>query len=284
VRAAALVSVDLHAKIEEIMPAARGDRARFRQYGAEHQELYFADTVREAQAGAELVLWPEMAIPVAKEDEQALVARGKAVAAEQGIYLAMSYYTSYLEERAGENKLVVIDPSGEVVLEHLKFGGAALEGWSPGDGVLHTFETPYGTMSGVVCADTNFPVPIRQSGQNGTDVLLSPTLEWYGIHHLSLISAVYRSIENGVGLFRAADNGFSVAVDAYGRILGSTNHYTADERVLVAQMPTQGVQTIYAVVGDAFAWLCVALVVVLIVWAVIRGRRAARSAEEAGAA
>jgi apolipoprotein N-acyltransferase len=279
VRAAALVSVDLHAKIDEVMPLARGDRARFREVSAEHQDRYFADTVREAEAGAKLVLWPEMAIPTAVEDEPALLARGEAVAAEHGIYLAMSYYTSYAEDRRGENKLVVIDPSGEVALEHLKFGGAAIEGWAPGDGVLHTVATPYGTLSGVVCADTNFPQPMRQSGRNGTDILLSPTLEWRGMHPLSQYMAVFRSIENGVTLFRAADNGFSVAIDPYGRIIGATDHFQADERVLVAQVPTHGVTTVYSVVGDVVPWLCVAGMAPLIVWALVRKRRAAPSGE-----
>jgi apolipoprotein N-acyltransferase len=261
------------------MPLARGDRARFRQVSAEHQEAYFRDTVREAQAGARLVLWPEMAIPLAKEDEPALLARAAEVATAEGIYLGVSYYTSYAEERAGENKLVVVDPGGTVVLDHLKFGGAVLEGWAPGDGVLHTVATPYGMLSGVVCADTNFPVPMRQCGRNGTDILLSPTLEWQGIHPLSLYNAVFRSIENGVTLFRAADNGYSIAVDPYGRVLGQTDHFQSAQRVLVAQLPTHGVTTVYSVIGDAVAWLSIAAVVGLAAWGIVRGRRRARDGE-----
>jgi len=277
VRGAAIVSVDLRAKIDEVRPLARTDRARFRQISAEHQEIYFQDTIREAQAGAQLVLWPEMAIPVAKEDEEALIARGQEVAAEQEIYLAMLYYTSYQEERRGENKMAIVDPNGEVVLEHLKFGGAAMEGWLPGDGVLHTVETPWGTLSGVVCGDTNFPMPMSQSGRNGTGILLSPTLEWRAIDPLGTYIAVFRAIENGVTLFRAADNGISVAVDPYGRIIGAVDHFEATERVLVAQLPTHGVRTIYSIIGNVVPWLCVAGMVVLIVWAVVRRRRSARA-------
>ena len=281
VRAAALTSVDLHTKIDEVMASARGDRARFRQTSAEHQDLYFADTVREAQAGARIVLWPEMAIPVAKEDESALVARGQAVAGEQGIYLAMLYYTSYAEEQRGENKLVLLDPTGNVVLEHLKFGGAAMEGWAPGDGVLHTVESPYGTLSGVICADTNFPLPMRQAGRNGTDILFSPTLEWQAINPQSVASAVYRAIENGVSILRAADNGLSVAIDPYGRMLAVADHFQADERAIVAQLPTHGVFTVYAVIGDVVPWASAAGVVALTVWGVLRKRQAVRVQSQA---
>lgn len=169
---------------------------------------------------------------------------------------------------------MIVDPNGEVVLEHLKFGGAIIEGWVPGDRVLHTVETPRGTLSGVVCGDTNFPQPMRQSGRNGTDVLLSPTLEWRAIDPLGTYIAVFRAIENGVTLFRAADNGISVAIDPYGRIIGAVDHFEADERVLVAQLPTHGVTTIYSVIGDVVPWLCVAGSAALIVWALVRRRRA----------
>jgi apolipoprotein N-acyltransferase len=283
VRAAALTSVDLRAKIDEVMASARGDRARFRQTSAEHQDLYFADTVREAEAGARIVLWPEMAIPVAKEDEAALIARGQAVAGEQGIYLAMLYYTSYAEEQRGENKLVLVDPTGNVVLEHLKFGGAAMEGWAPGDGVLHTVETPYGTLSGVICADTNFPLPMRQAGRNGTDILFSPTLEWRAINPQSVASAVYRAIENGVSILRAADNGLSVAIDPYGRMLAVADHFQADERTIVAQLPTHGVFTLYSVIGDVVPWVSAAGIVALVIWGVLRKRQTARVPAQAEA-
>jgi apolipoprotein N-acyltransferase len=163
------------------------------------------------------------------------------------------------------------------VLEHLKFGGAVLEGWQPGDGILHTVETPYGTLSGAVCADSTFPLPMRQAGRNGTDILLVGYLEWQAIDPLAAHLAVFRAIENGVSLVRVADNGLSLVSDPYGRILAATNHFRADERTIVAQVPTQGVFTLYSVVGDAFAWLCGAGIIALIVWGIVRGRRARRA-------
>jgi apolipoprotein N-acyltransferase len=277
VRVAAFTSVDMRAAISEVQEAARNDRAKFRQISAEHQDRYFRDSLREAGAGAKIVLWPEMAIPVAKEDEAALIARGQQVATQEGIYLAMSYYTSFSDDQAGENKIAIVDPNGEVVLEHLKFGGAAQEGWQPGDGVLKTVETPYGTLSGAVCADATFPLPMRQAGRNDTDILLVGYLEWRALDPLSAQLAVFRAIENGVSLVRVADNGLSLVSDPYGRILAATNHFRADERTIVAQVPTRGVFTLYSVIGDAFAWLCGAGLVALIVWGIVRGRRAKRA-------
>jgi apolipoprotein N-acyltransferase len=152
-----------------------------------------------------------------------------------------------------------------------------LEGWQPGDGVLQTVETPYGTLSGVVCADATFPLPIRQSGRNGTDILVSGYLEWRELDPLTAHIAVFRAIENGVSIVRIADNGLSIAADPYGRILSATDHFQADERLIVAQVPTQGVFTLYSVIGDSFAWLCIAGMVALIAWGIVRGRRARRA-------
>lgn len=274
VRVAAFTSVDLHLALPEAQEAARNDRDKLDLISREHQDRYFRDTIREARAGARIVLWPEMAIPVAKENEAALLARGKQVAAEEGIYLAMSYYVPSSGGQAGENKLTIADPNGEIVLDHWKFGGAVLEGWQPGDGVLQTVETPYGTLSGVVCADAVFPLPMRQAGRNGTDILVAGYLEWRELDPLTAHIAVFRAIENGVSVVRAADNGLSIVSDPYGRILAATDHFRADERTIVAQVPTQGVFTLYAVIGDSFAWLCIAGVAGLIVWGIVRGRQA----------
>ena len=64
--------------------------------------------------------------------------------------------------------MVIKDPSGEIVLDHHKYGNALQEGFVPGDGVYQTVETPYGTLSGIVCNDTNHQEVVAQSGCNGT--------------------------------------------------------------------------------------------------------------------
>jgi apolipoprotein N-acyltransferase len=34
------------------------------------------------------------------------------------------------------------------------------------------------------------------------------------------------------------------------------DHFTADNQALISQVPTRGVPTVYAKIGDVFAWLC----------------------------
>jgi apolipoprotein N-acyltransferase len=275
-----LTAVDFRETQGELFQTLGTDWQAFRRLAAARYDLYFDGTSREAQAGAKIVLWPEMAVQVAAEDEPALLARAQEVAREEGIYLAMPLMTVFEENRPSQNKLLVFDPAGEIVLEHYKYGGSMIEGFQPGDGVLHTVETPYGTLSGLICWDTDIPGTVRQAGSNGTDILLSPSLEYRAVDPIHAQMAVFRAIENGVSIVRQADNGLSIVTDPYGRTLAAMDHFTASEWVMVAQVPTHGVFTVYSIIGDVFAWLCVLGFLAMVVWGVVRWlklRRARRA-------
>ena len=246
-----------------------------RQISAEHQDRYLMGTVREAQAGADLVHWPEMAFMLAKEDEADFLARAQKIAREQGIYISIPVGTVYKGDSSPwENKLFLVDPSGEIVIEHYKYGNAAAEGFKPGSGVLQTVETHFGTLSALICNDTNHQDIVTQAGRNGTDILLSPAFEFRGIVPIHAYMAAFRAIENGTTIVRQADDGLSVVIDPYGRTLAEMNHYTTDEHVTIAQVPANGsVFTIYPLIGDLFAWLAVAAFVAFIAYGIILKRR-----------
>jgi apolipoprotein N-acyltransferase len=279
VRVAGLTAVDFRAEQDVLFQTRATDWEAFRKLAAQRYDPYFNGSRREAQAGAKIVVWPEAALQVAAEDEAALLARGQELSREEGIYLAMSWFTMYKEEEEHRNqiKLIVTGPNGEVALEHIKYGGAMIEGLEPGDGVLRTVETPYGTLSGVICWDTDFPTVVSQAGRNGTDILLSPSLDFRAVDPMHAQMARFRAIENGVSVFRQSDNALSIATDPYGRILASMDHFAASERVMVAQVPTHGVFTIYSVIADLFGWLAVVGFVAMVVWGVVRWFRLRRA-------
>ena len=62
-------------------------------------------------------------------------------------------------------------------------------------------------------------------------------------------------------------------MDAYGRELAQMDHFTASEQVMVAQVPTGGVLTLYPYTLDAVGWLSVLGFAAVVVWAVVRWRR-----------
>lgn len=268
-----IVAVDNRQILPDIMKTKGEDWQAFRQLAAEAQDRYFEGTLQEAKGGAQLVVWPENAIWLAAEDEATLIARGQQTAEAEGIYLAMGYAVLYPDDQPSEMKLAIADPAGEVVLEHKKYGGQSIEGFNPGDGILRTAETPFGTLSAIICWDTNFHKPVLQAGRNGTDILISPSLEFRAIDPMHAQMATFRAIENGVSLVRVADNGLSIVTDPYGRTLAAVDHFTTSDRVIVAQVPSKGVFTVYPVIGDLFGWLAVAGFVIITVVAVIQGRK-----------
>lgn len=253
---------------------ARDDGVALRQKTGDVHDRYFDETRRQAESGAQLILWPEAAGICASEDEAALIERGRQLAREQQIYLAMPLFIQILEShQPPENKLIVVDPAGDVVLEHYKYGGNQFEGSVLGKGDLQTFQTPSANVGGVICWDMDFPRIMSQAGRNGTDILLAPANDWEAVSTTHAHMAVFRAIENGVSLVRQAKNGLSIATDPYGRTLSKMDHFTASERLMVAQVPTTGITTVYSVIGDLFAWVTVFGFPLLVYLAIIGSRR-----------
>jgi apolipoprotein N-acyltransferase len=237
-------------------------------------EISLEGTIREARAGAQIVHWPEIAVNLAKEDEAGFVARAQQIVADESIYLVMAYITSFQDGSILENKLVILDPAGEIVLEHYKYAMAALERTTGADGILRTAQTPFGTMSGIICNDTYHEEVVAQAGRNGTDLLFSPTLGYRQTDPLQAQMAMYRAIENGVTLVRQADNGLSIVVGPFGRTWAAMDHFQSSDRVMVAQVPILSAFTLYPYIGDLFAWLAAAGVAVIIIVAIVQRRRA----------
>jgi len=225
-----------------------------------HWDTYFTATASEAQAGARVVLWPEVAGVTSEKygtGESLLVANAREIARQYEIYLALPIYVDPLEATLPyENKLVLIDPTGKIVMEHFKYGGAIMEGYRvQGDKVLRTVDTPFGVLSGVICYDMDYPAVIQQSGQNGTGLMLAPSRDWFSIDPIHSHMAVFRAIENGMSLVRQVDRGLSIAVDPYGRVLAQTDYYSTTDRTMVAQVPVKHVTTVSPLFGRWLEWL-----------------------------
>ncbi len=251
---------------QAVMTAASNDFDRFIEMSSDIQSRLFEVTQREAQAGAKIVVWSEISPPVAKKDELKLLEKAKKQAKELGIYLVICPYV-VSPEAIDENKLYIFSPEGKLVIEHYKYGGNLIEGTVRGTGILQTVDTPYGRLSGVICWDQDFPVVMRQAGQNDVDIMLAPTADWKEIDPLHSMVGMTRAIENGYSLFRQDVNGLSIAVNPQGETLAKMDHYisSGSEWTMVAEVPINGVSTLYPAIGDSFVWLCLIVLIVIIV-------------------
>ena len=259
-KSAATIQIASFSKTDdrEVTAAPPNENDAFRQKSRRMIDQYLDETRRQADAGSQLILWPEAAAICASDEQESVIQRGMDVANEKSIYLAMPLFTKDLRgDRPRENKLIVVNPEGEIVLEHYKYGGNQFEGSVLGDGALETFQTPSATVGGVICWDMDFPSVVAQSGRNGTDILLAPANDWESVSTTHAHMAVFRAIENGVSLVRHAKNGLSIATDPYGRTLAKMDHFSSTKRLMIAQIPVSGVTTVYSVIGDLFAWVTV---------------------------
>ena len=237
-------------------------------------DWFLTGSRREARAGAKLIAWPEANLLVFRRDEPAFLERARGVAAEERVYLAMGIASIQPGDRLPfENKMVVIDPSGRIVMNYLK--SHPVSGWEAsimvkGDEVVPVVPTSAGRIATAICFDADFPEFIRQAGQSRADLLIVAANEWKEIKNLHVQMAAFRAIENGVPLVRPAASGISSAVDPWGRVLAVADYFASGDRTMTAQVPSGRVWTLYPVIGDLFAWSCVALLVVTLAAMVLR--------------
>jgi apolipoprotein N-acyltransferase len=255
--------------------------AAFRQETQPVHGQYLAMTETAISDGAKIILWPELAIIGVEEDVQAVVTQGKTLAQESGIYLSMPTFTIFPDsEQRAENVLFVAGPDGDIVIEHVKYGGNVLEGTVQGSGEIETIETEYGRLSGIICWDTNYPNIVRQVGEQHTDILLSPAKEWAGINPLHAEMAVFRALENGVSVIRQADEGLSIVVDGYGRTLASGEGLAGNGNYLLVEVPTSSPATTYPLIGDVIGIFSVVGLLILATYALIKGSRQNSEAQQ----
>jgi apolipoprotein N-acyltransferase len=226
----------------------------------------FEQSKRESRAGAKIVLWGEENGRVLPDDEPAFLERGRQLAKKHDVYLAMAYVVWHPgRPKPRDNKTVLIEPSGEVGWDYLKShpipGGE--DRTLAGDGKLPLVDTRYGRLSTAICFDADFPRLIAQAGSRRADILLDPSGDWKQIDPLHTRMASFRAIEQGVNLVRHTTDGLSAAFDYQGHVLASMDHFQATDHTMIAQVPIRGARTIYSRIGDGFAWLLMAALVLL---------------------
>ncbi|HSH05732.1 MAG TPA: nitrilase-related carbon-nitrogen hydrolase, partial [Anaerolineae bacterium] len=229
------------------------------------QQSYLARTATAIADGAEAVIWPEANVLVFETEEASFIAEAQSLAANTSTYLFIAMWTipTDFPHQLLQNKTVLITPLGTPIWEYWKAVPVPGLEWSePGDGQLPFYQAGTSLFSTAICYDMDFPQLIRPAGRVGVDVM------WVPAHDISPVftpwhaeMAIFRAIENGFSLVRQTSYGLSLVTDYQGRILASVNQFTTDEPVMVAEVPLQGVRTIYGRWGDWFVLLCLLLLV-----------------------
>jgi apolipoprotein N-acyltransferase len=141
-----------------------------------------------------------------------------------------------------------------------------LTDFSPGTSVVML---PVGehVVSTAICYEVVYPSLIRQAVVDGSQLLTTVTNDaWYGqssAPHQHFALASMRAIEQGRYLARAANTGISGVVDPYGRVVARSAIF--EQAGLVEEVRLLTGRTIYSRIGDAIAYVAIALTIVALV-------------------
>ena len=253
----------------------------FEQVVATTHRHLVAEAERLGGSGAELVVFPEAAGFGTEADLAALRARLAEAARRHNAWIVLPQLA--VDTRPVANRVEVLDPRGEVVLSHVKYGGNAFEGSLRGDGRLAVVETPFGRLSAVICWDADFPEIVRQAGAQGVELMVIPANDWFEVRRIHAEMSVVRAVENGMAVFRQTGSGVSLAADAYGRQLSRVDSFEPSDRApgeQQLQVPVGPTSTLYPRVGPAFGLLAGVATLVALGWLLVRRFRSGRPGKD----
>ena len=210
-----------------------------------------------ASNDAKIISFQEFAIIINEEDHDKLRKEFRRISQENNIYLTITY-GYFAKEGKGENKHLLIDNNGEILLDYTKryllgIGELGEKGvFRKGPEIIQSADTPYGKIGLSICRDMEMAKFIKQAGKAGVDIMFSSAYEW---PKAWIPNNLHRAIENGFSLVRVAYNGVSHAQDYNGRILNQMYFEETDTGIMYTDVPTKGVRTLYPRVGKLIGWL-----------------------------
>ena len=152
-------------------------------------------------------------------------------------------------------------------------GTADMGNWALGH-EHHVFDWAKGTLSCLICYEAIFPDLTRTFARLGSQLHVVVTNDgWFGrlpgIHQHAELS-VMRAVETGLPMVRSANNGISMIVDPYGRVLKRTPLFT--QTTLEGMVPKPLAPTPYVRWGDWFIILSLIMMAFAVVLRIIRRR------------
>jgi len=252
--------------------------------------IYKRLSLQEQDRSAQLIVWPESAVPFFFQEPGGLSDQVRQVALRRKAwllfgspayedinrrryYLNSAFLLSPRGEELGRSDKIHLVPFGEYVplkpclpfIDKLVVG---IGDFSPG--TVSPLPMNGHNIGVLVCFEGIFPELARDYVRGGSDLLVNITNDaWFGrssapYQHLAMIR--FRAVENRIWLARAANTGISALIAPSGRISSRTPLF---ERTALSGMVGLGATpTVYNRFGDVFPAACglVSLVWLFLVW------------------
>ena len=252
-------------------------------------QKYIIASLSENNRDADLIVWPETAVPIYIQQETTLSKTLKSFIDNQSsafLIGGLRYDRSELGQWKFYNSSFLLEPQktnwqtydkthlvpyGEyipfqVVFPFLKKFVQGVGNFSEGK-AIEPLKWDQWAIGSQICYEILFPSISRKLVQKGADVLVNITNDaWYGhssapYQHFSMI--VFRSVENKRSLARSANTGISGFVNPYGKIISSSEIFT--DANLNTNLPVLHNLTFYCQFGDIFAIFCCFVLLITII-------------------
>jgi len=265
----------------------------------EIQRLSVTSPPAATRLNVALIVWPESPAPFYLQDNRfAARVQGIATAAQSPVLVG---HIAWKPEADGKlhpyNSAALVGPAGERPYAYDKIHLVPFGEYVPWKGVLSFAEKltqevsdfrpgtertvgqlpgPFGSQGApqgkgrfatLICYEAIFPGETREFVAGGAELLVNISNDgWFGRslgpdQHLAI--AQVRAVENRRWLLRATNNGHTVAVDPYGRIVARME---PDVRGAIdVPFAFRSDRTLYTRFGGWLEWLCVAMSVAMLV-------------------
>ncbi|MDW8396825.1 MAG: nitrilase-related carbon-nitrogen hydrolase, partial [Anaerolineae bacterium] len=219
----------------------------------------FVELSRQAaEAGAQVIVWPELAIE--GDPQVSGTTAFKQLAAETNAYLVLGYLGEQGRDApVTRNEATVLTPGGRFLGVFGKDHPVIFAGeTSLTRGTYPTYDTPLGRLGTMICHDMDHTSTARTLTRNGAQLILVPSYNWAGIATIQYTHLVFRAVENRVSAVKPDGGGQdSVIIDPYGRILAAAITPGGDKRgqAVIADVPLGTGDTLVVRLGDWIGWL-----------------------------
>ena len=245
-------------------------------YEADIRQTYAALSAKAAIDKPDLIVWPETAVPAwIPRDPTYVKWVGDVVRASNTPHLFGAL--SGTEEK-GYNAAILALPDGSLADQYNKRHLVPFGEYVPLENLLKRV-VPYLGQVGVfasgtesvhfhlgdlrlapcICYESMFPSLVRNEAR-GADAIVNITNDgWFlktSAPEQHFVVNIFRAVENGRPVFRAANTGISAFIDAFGRIIFESPLLVAAAYTQRVPIPDRSFHTIYSQWGNWFGWLC----------------------------
>jgi apolipoprotein N-acyltransferase len=249
----------------------------------------YKDLTRQAAAEwAEIVVWPETAIPVVLAERPDYYNAITSIARDNDITLIISVFTR--DEESGQLRNSILEINSDGVVNESVYSKQRLVPFgefvpmrdfvaaifppladinmlssdlSPGEESV-VIDGEKGNIGCAVCFDSIYEKVVWEATRNGAELIAVSTNDsWFSDSAaLSMHNAQsrLRAIENGRYVIRAANTGISSVIDPMGNV--DANLGAKERGYIISDVQMRNDTTLYSLIGNVVVYACIAFVAV----------------------